>query len=179
VRHLAFLIAALLVAACGPGTTTPADVTPDPAAATATSGRFSLSLTVDRTTLRTGDNISGRADLTMIAGTTGVLSGPTEIVAFEFIEIGGQQRRVLPANRDMCAPHQLGSDSPLTTEMYKSGGFSDADPNAGFVRDFLQGPEIRLPAGEWDISAIATFSEGRDCAAQPHAIRATVRVHVT
>ncbi|HUQ44938.1 MAG TPA: hypothetical protein VM451_11105 [Candidatus Limnocylindria bacterium] len=180
-RRLASLAVILvLVAACGPGTTTPADVTPDPQTASAQSGRFTVTFTVDRTTLRTGDSVTGHADLSVIAGNSGLLSGPNEIFTFEFVEVGGQQRRALPASDDLCAPHQIGLDSPLTTPIYKSSGVAgDADPNAAFLREFLPGEAIHLPAGEWDITAIAGFVDGRACAGQPFSIRTTVRVHVS
>ena len=179
-RRLTFLAILVLVAGCGPGTTTPADVTPDPQTAIAQSGRFTVAFTVDRTTLRTGDSITGKAELSVIAGNSGLLSGPNEIFTFEFVEVGGQQRRALPATDDVCAPHQIGLDSPLTTPMYKSGGIAgDADPNAAFLREFLPGEAIHLPAGEWDITAIASFADGRACAGQPFSIRATVRVRVS
>jgi hypothetical protein len=176
----AALVAILVVAACGPGDTTPADVTPDPQSATINSGRFQLAFTVDRTTLRSGDDITGLAELRMlVAGVSGAISGPDDTIAFEFVEIGGKNRRVLPAADTGCSPHQVGSDTPMRTPLYKSGGPGGGDPDPGWVTEFLRGSDIHLPAGEWDITAVATFVDGKQCQGQQHAIRATIRVRVT
>ena len=176
----AALAVMLMVAACGGGDTTPGDVTPDPQSTTVTAGRFQLGFTIDRTTLRPGDDVTGAAELKMLAaGVSGAISGPDDTIAFEFVEIGGQSRRVLPAADATCSPHQLGSDSPTRTELYKSGAPEPGDPNAGWVGDFLRGSDIHLPVGEWDITAVATFVDGKECRGQQHAIRATIRVRVT
>lgn len=160
-------------------TTTPNDVPPDPVTASAIDGRFELRFTVDRTTLKTGDNISGTAELWLKAGGSGTMSGSTDLFGFEFVEVGGQQRAVTPVLSADCSPHQLGTDHPLTSPIAKSGGVQAGNANAEFVRQFLEADGIRLPAGQWDITAIAGFIEGRACAGLPHTIRATVRVTVT
>ena len=168
---------ALALAGCGPGTITPADVTPDPKSANALDGRFELVFTVDRTTLRTGDNITGTAELWLRAGSSGALSGPSDLFGFEFAEVGGQHRGVVPMMPSVCAPHQVGSDSPLTSPIVKSGA-TTGGVHDGFIQEFLRGREIHLPAGEWDITAIAGFFDGRGCSGQQFAMRATVRVRV-
>jgi hypothetical protein len=170
---------AAVALACAPGTTTPADVTPDPQTVTAPKGRFEVRFTVDRSTLRTGDNITGTAELWLKAGGSGVLSGSSDLFAFEFMEVGGQQRAVAPVVSTDCSPHQVGSDRPLTSPIVKSGGVAAGNANADFVRQFLEGREIHLPAGTWDITAVAGFVDGRSCSGLPHAIRATVRVTVS
>ena len=179
VRTLAsWAFIALVAAGCGTANTTAADVTPDPRTATALDGRFEVRFTVDRTTLRPGDNITGRAELWLKAGGSGVLSGSSDLFGFEFVEVGGQQRAVAPVLSTDCSPHQVGADDPLTSPIVKSGGVVDGNPNAAFVRQFLEGAEIHLPAGQWDITAVAGFVDGRACSGLHHAIRATVRVTV-
>lgn len=164
---------------CGPSTTTPADVTPDPQTVSALDGRFEVRFTVDRTTLRTGDNISGRAELWLKAGGSGALSGSSDIFGFEFVEVGGQNRAVAPVVSSDCSPHQVGSDNPLTSPIVKSGTVTAGNANAEFTRQFLEGREIHLPPGTWDITAIAGFVDGRSCSGLAHSIRATVRVTVS
>ena len=165
--------------ACGSSTTTPNDVAPDPITASAIDGRFEVRFTVDRTTLRIGDRIAGTAELWLKAGGSGVISGSSDLFGFEFVEVGGQQRAVEPVLSSDCSPHQIGSDHPLTSAIAKTGAVQDGSANAEFVRKFLDGPEIHLPAGQWDITAIAGFIDGRACSGLPHTIRATVRVTVT
>ncbi|HEX3266099.1 MAG TPA: hypothetical protein VHR16_10560 [Candidatus Limnocylindrales bacterium] len=162
---------------CGSGNTTPANVTPDPQTGTAIDGRYELKFTVDRTTLKPGDNISGTAELWLKAGGSGVLSGPSQLFAFEFVEVGGQQRAVAPAVDSDCSPHQLGQDRPLTSPIYRSGA-PGTGANGDFVSQFLQGETINLPAGTWDISAVAGFFDGRSCGGLRHTIRSTIRVQV-
>ena len=168
---------ALTLAACGPDTVTPADVTPDPNTTNALDGRFELRFTVDRTTLRTGDNITGTAELWLRAGSSGALSGPSELFGFEFAEVGGEHRGVAPVSTTDCSPHQVGSDTPLTSPIVKSGA-TTGGVHDEFISEFLRGREIYLPAGDWDITAIAGFFDGRSCSGQRYGIRATVRVRV-
>jgi hypothetical protein len=172
-----WLVLALSIAACGDGTTTPADVSPDPQTATVQQGRFLVNFTVDRTTLRPGDNITGTAELRLVAGQSGALSGGQQTFLFEFVEIGGQNRVVEPLSDGQCAPHQIGLDSALVSPILKSGAASGG-ANAAFVGEFLKGDTINLPAGSWDITAIASFVDGRQCSGQPYNIRATIRVKV-
>jgi len=174
----AFVVVASLQAACGPGTTTPADVTPDPQTVSTIEGRFELRFTLDRTTLRPGDNITGTAELHLRAGGSGALSGSSSLFGFEFVEVGGENRTVAPGFPADCAPHQVGQDHPLMTPIFKSGGYGGGGAHDAFVQAFLQGSEIHLPAGTWDITAVAGFIEGRGCSGPPHTIRATVRVTV-
>lgn len=176
---LALLGLAVAAVACGPGTTTPADVTPDPQTTITPAGRFEVRFTIDRTSLRSGDNISGTAELWLKAGVSGVVSGSSDLFAFEFLEVGGQQRAVAPVVSSDCSPHQVGSDRPLTSPIVKSGAAVDGSANADFVRQFLEGTEIHLPAGTWDITAVAGFVDGRSCSGLPYSIRATVRVTVS
>lgn len=168
---------ALCSIGCGTSNTTGADVTPDPQTASAIDGRFEVRLTVNRTTLKPGDNVAGTAELWLKAGGSGVLSGSSQLFSFEFVEVGGQQRSVVPVLDSDCSPHQLGTETPLTSPIYKSGAPGDG-ANGDFVRQFLQGDTINLPAGTWDITAVAGFSEGRSCGGLPHRIRSTVRVTV-
>lgn len=178
-RLIGSLALIAIVGACGPGTTTQADVTPDPQTVTVPGGRFEVRFTVDRTRLRTGDNIAGSAELWLKAGGSGVLSGSSDLFAFEFAEVGGQNRVVVPLVSGDCSPHQVGADRPLTSPIVKSGGVADGNANSEFVRQFLEGTDIHLPAGTWDISAVAGFVDGRACSGLPHSIRATVRVTVS
>ena len=177
-RFAAGALIALAASGCGSGNSTPADVTPDPRTVTAIDGRFEVRFTVNRTTLRPGDNITGTAELWLKAGGSGLLSGSSDLFGFEFMEVGGQQRAIAPALSDDCSPHQVGADDPLSSPIVKSGGVVDGNANADFVKQFLEGPEVHLPPGQWDITAIAGFIEGRSCAGLPHRIRATVRVTV-
>lgn len=163
----------LVAAGCGGGNTTPPDVTPDPQATSVRDGRFELVFTVDRTTLRPGDAITGTAELWLRGPGSGALSGPGQLFGFEFAEVGGSHRLVAPVMDTDCSPHQMGSDAPLTSTIVKSGVAVD-----DFSRTFLEGRPVHLPAGTWDITAIAWFHEGRECGGLLREVRATIRVVV-
>jgi hypothetical protein len=169
---------ALFAIACGNSNVTSVDVTPDPQTVSAIDGRFEVRFTVDRTTLKPGDNITGTAELWLKAGGSGAISGSSQLFSFDFVEIGGQQRSIVAVISADCSPHQLGTDRPLTSPVYKSGAMDGEGANAEFRRQFLQGDAINLPAGTWDITAVAGFIDGRSCSGQPHQIRSTIRVHV-
>lgn len=173
------LTVGIVLAACGAGSTTPGDVTPDPQTVSAIAGRFEVRFTIDRTTLRTGDNITGTAELWLRAGSSGTVTGSSDLFGFEFVEVGGQHRAVTPVLSGDCSPHQVGSDRPLTSPIVKSGAVTEGSPNAEFMREFLAGEEIHLPAGTWDITAVAGFIDGRACSGLPHSVRATIRVTVS
>ena len=85
---------------------------------------------------------------------------------------------VEPVTTADCGHSEISTDAPIVSDLNKSGGFSDDDPDAAFLRDFLMAPDVRLPAGTWDISAIAQYAESSDCSGGMRGMRATVRVEV-
>lgn len=142
-------------------------------------GRFRLTLTLPRTTWASDEHITGEAVLALIDGDLAELSvagnGPLEFV---FTEIGGR-REMGPAWDTVCDSARLTADIPIAGPIRKSGGYGEGEPDADFYRSFFTDPLVRLPAGDWDITAIAEFIDGRGCVGTDHSMRATVRVHVT
>ncbi|HEX7950543.1 MAG TPA: hypothetical protein VF494_09355, partial [Candidatus Limnocylindrales bacterium] len=126
------------------------------------------------------EGIQGEATLALTDGglvELGVAgNGPIEFI---FREVDGD-RNIGPAWDTVCASAQLGADSPIVRSIRKSGGYSDDQPDAAFYRSFFADPLVRLPAGDWDITAIAEFMDGRDCRiAGQVSMQATIRVHIT
>lgn len=143
-------------------------------------GRFRLTFVLPRTTWSADEAIEGEAVLALIDAESAELgvagNGPIEFV---FKEVGGS-REMGPAWDTVCDSAQLTAASPFVRSIRKSGGWGDGQPDADFYRSFFADPLVRLPAGDWDITAVAEFMDGRDCAsADQHSMRATVRVHVT
>ena len=167
-----------LLVACGPSQTTSADVTPDPATASMTQGRFELRFTVERATVRPLDVIKGEATLSLLGPVGATITGSSSILGFEFMEIGGAMRHVIPVHDGMCAPHRVTSNGPLTSSIIESGSVVEG-PNAAWYREFLDDPLVHLPLGEWDLTVTSAFFDGRDCTGQKVDLRATVRVHVS
>ena len=176
-RPAALLLVALVLAGCGAGNTTPANVTPDPASATTIQGRFALAFGVERATVRPGDEVKGKATLSLLSPGGATVSGSSSIIAFEFTQVGGEGRHVVPVRPSDCTPSRVTSNVPLVTLIAKSGAVVDG-PDADWYRSFFNDPEIHLPKGDWDITADATFFDGEGCRGAPLDLRTTVRVHV-
>jgi hypothetical protein len=164
--------------ACGPSGVTPPDVSPDPATASMTIGRFVLDFTIDRTTVRPKDTITGLAKVSLLGPTGATVSGSSTMFGFEFFEIGGSNRHVVPVFDADCAPHRLTANGPLESPILVTGSAPQGDPNAAWYREFLAAAKVHLPIGDWDVIASASFFDGQNCAGQHVDLRATVRVHV-
>ncbi len=68
---------------------------------------------------------------------------------------------------------------PIASGLNKSGGFSADDPDAAFFRAFLNGdPVVRLPPGDWTITANAHFVEEAGCTGKVHLMTASIPIHV-
>jgi len=91
----------------------------------------------------------------------------------------GGTRRVDPVWTADCAQHLLEPATPIGSQLTKSGAVADTDPNAGFLRTFFADPLLHLPAGTWDITAIAQFIEAPACASGTRTMKATERITVT
>jgi hypothetical protein len=155
---------------------------PSPATGTAedVDGRFRLTFVLPRTTWSADEAIEGEAVLALIDDELAELgvagNGPIEFI---FKEVGGS-REIGPAWDTVCDSARLAAASPIVRSIRKSGGYGDDQPDADFYRAFFADPLVRLPAGDWDITAVAEFMDGPDCAsADQHSMRATVRVQIT
>lgn len=147
-------------------------------AATDEEGPYRLTFVVANTILAANEPIEGEAQLELRLGELAKLSGSGGgPLAFEFVEVAGD-RRVIPAWTADCAVHELRAGQPMTSAIKKSGSWSDDGPNADFYRAFFQGPDVRLPAGDWEITAIALFAEGLGCGGRSQELRTPIRVTV-
>ena len=141
---------------------------------TTTDGPFKLELVLPHLDWRSTDPISGKAILSFAGDAPTVISGSSRPIGFSYVEVGGD-RSVYPVWTADCAPHELDPATPMTQELMKSGAIETE-----FQAAFLPGPEIKLPAGTWDITAIVGFFEGLGCSHNPpHEMKATARVTVT
>lgn len=172
------LVLAFALLGCGPSDVTPPEVSPDPATASMTAGRFVLDFTIDRATVRPRDNVTGLARLSLLGPVGVTVTGSSTTFGFEFFEVGGAHRHVVPVFDADCAPHRLTPNGPLETKILKTGSVPAGDPNAAWYRDFLTGQVVNLPVGEWDVTVSTSFFDGQGCAGPPVDLRATVRVHV-
>lgn len=174
-RFISTLVFVAILAACGSDTPTG---TGAPAAASATQGRFALSLVVERATVSQQEAVAAAATLTLLAPGGATFSGSNTLVGFEFAEVGGKGRHVIPVSDDVCAPHRLTSNTPIVVPIAKSGAVVEG-ADADWYRSFLTDPLVHLPVGDWDITALAQFFDGQNCVGQKLDMRVTVRVRVT
>jgi hypothetical protein len=180
-RLLSALVLCFAIPGCGVATATE---TPAAAAAAARhaedqQGRYRLVFELPRASWRADEAIDGRATLSVANGGGVDLGGSGGgLVGFGFAQVGGP-RHVDPGWDTDCSPYRLEPGKPVTSAIKKSGAFSDDQPDAAFYRAFLADPVVRLPAGDWTISAVASFVEGKGCSGASRMMTATVTVHIT
>jgi hypothetical protein len=100
------------------------------------------------------------------------------VMAFEYVSADGLHD-VRPVLDLACRAYRLVAGVPMVEKLGHSGGFSPDQPDFDFLSAFLTAPDVRLPAGDWKITAIASFVEASDCSGADRTIPATVTVHVT
>jgi hypothetical protein len=169
IRAAVLAAAGLIVAACA----APVPSTP-PVAASAASGVFRLDLTIDRTTWRAGELVTGSATLEN-TGRALMEAYGADLLTFEFKEASGTREfgNVIPAS---CGPHELAPGDPLAVKLSANGAAS-SDAGDAWIRSANDAVGVRLPAGTWDVIALAAFTEG-DCFGASLNIAATARVTV-
>src|SRR4051812_32546742 len=152
--------------------------TESPPAASDADGRYTLLFGMPKTSWSEGEDLTGTATLRVEPGPDIVLHGAYSLFLFEYSEVGGN-RRISPASRTSCNEHPLAASAPLTSPLAKSGAWSDDMPDADLYRQFFSRPGVGLPAGDWDVAAQVSFSDGGDCGTgTSHDLRATVRIHI-
>lgn len=176
------LLVVLLLAAAGCGSsgpTIPPEAPRGPVTETAIDGRFQVSFTIDRGVVESDEAITGTAKLELAVPGGVTLTGSDQLFGFDFLEVGGEGRQVAPVRGLGCASHRLTGNTPIVSPIVKTGGGTGGGPHDAFITDFLKGPDVVLPKGTWDISAIAFFIDGQACQGAQHMVAATVRVYVT
>jgi hypothetical protein len=172
---MTLLMAAMLVACAGP--TEPAVYEPSRSPRPLVrAGDFMLEISSPRESWAAGEPIAVTATLTYLGDATTTIYGPEpHPLSFGVREIGG--------TREMAAflTYEGGvvriGPEPLVVEYRKSGGWSPGDdPNEAFYERFFADPELRLPAGRWEIYVWARFAteEGG-----PYTVDTTARLWLT
>lgn len=144
-----------VVAACGLAPT-PTGPTAQPIVVEGRDASFALSMRVGSDLIDAGAPIDVSAILTWEGADPKVTiwgsgSGP---VWFTLQQIGGAINLGGAITAD-CGPHEFARLVPVPIPFRKSGGWSADDPNAGFYKAFFADPVLRLPAGQWKVTAIA------------------------
>jgi len=168
-----------VVTSPAPSSAPSADPSSAPQHAQSIDGHFRLDLELPKTIWTAGEPIEGTATLSLADATSADIGtsggGP---IAFAYIDPKGKHD-VEPAWTNDCRSTQLKSDQPIASGLSKSGGFSADDPDAAFFRAFLNGdPIVRLPPGDWTITANAHFVEEAGCTGKVHLMTASIPIHV-
>lgn len=142
-----------------------------PPSSTVRSGDFTLTISADKAVYAPGEPMEVVAEL--------VYDGEAEAVQLSGVEhlIAGFGARQLNGPLFMEADwnlpgvcHELRPGEPITRSYAKSAGWSSDDPSAGFYEQWVTDPELWLPAGRWQVDAIADFSIG-DCGTAGERVR--------
>jgi hypothetical protein len=147
----AALLTAALLAACS------SQPSPDqtPPTAIAAGQGFALAMGVPADHFAVGQAIDVLTTLTWTgpapkATIWGSGSGP---VIFLFEDLTGRHRMPGGAMTADCAKHPFAQGVATSIPFHKSGGWIADDPDAAFFREFFADPLLRLPAGNWRITA--------------------------
>lgn len=171
------VLATLVVSIAGCATPAPSPAPVLVAASTAT-GEYRLDVTLAKQHWAVGEPMTGSASLSRAGNAPVNLVGAgSGLIVFDFDEVGGGQRHLTAASTADCAPHPLTPGTPLTAPLDKSGGYDAADPSQSWLGAVLHASGVQLPAGTWDVTARAEFTENA-CDGPRYHLEATVRVVV-
>ncbi|MDQ3448742.1 MAG: hypothetical protein M3432_06140 [Chloroflexota bacterium] len=137
---------------------------------------FALTIGADRGPYAADEPIDIATTLRYIgAEPTTVTSSGAGLVAFGIEQLDGPVDAGIGRDDD-CARFDYPPGHAESVEFHKSGGYSNDDPMADFWRTFFADPELRLPAGEYRITARADYG-ARDCG-DPQSIEASIVIVV-
>jgi hypothetical protein len=179
-RWSAIAIVAIAVSACAsPAPSPTASAQPSQAlSSVSTDGPFRLELVLPRLHWKAGEPMEGNVILSFIGSAPTTIYGSGRVINFAYAEVGGT-RKVEPVWTADCATHTLDAATPISEPLGKSGAASEGDPATAWIHSFILAPNVELPVGTWDATALAYFSEGEGCSGAPHSMETTVRMTVT
>ena len=139
---------------------------------------FHLVFELPKSIWKANEAITGQAVLSLVGASSMTVSGSgSGIVGFEFAEIGGDRKVSWVVQAD-CEPRRLDAASPIVSPLAKTAGYGSDAPQNDFYRSFATDPLIRLPAGDWTITAVTWFAESLDCTGVIDQLSAPVSIHV-
>jgi hypothetical protein len=84
-----------------------------------------------------------------------------------------------PVWTDDCARHVVPAGDRNVIPFAKSGGWSEEDPNAAFLRTYFADPQLTLPSGTWRIDVVAQGYIGDGCTGAQLDLEVSLIVTVT
>lgn len=196
-RPMAGLALAVALAACGATPATPLGLNGTPSGPTAVSpapssprvtlspsaspfaastiGDFRLELRLAKLAWAAGEPMTGEAELIYLGSSPMNLVGAgSGLIVFNYVEVGGR-RQLLGVSTADCAPHDITAGTPITAPLVARGGYDTADPSNAWIGQAMSSQGVRLPAGTWDVTAQAEFTENA-CDGPRYTLETTVRV---
>lgn len=154
--------------------------TPELAAGQVTEGGVTLAANVAPTRVAAGDEINVVAEVSHDRPVPLVVSGSgTGIVFFSVTRLGDGLSSGSPIASSDCAQHELPPGEPLVVPFSKSGGWSEEDPNADFLRTYFSEPGLTLPPGTWRIDITTGGTLGEGCTGEQLDLELALTVTVT
>ena len=154
--------------------------TPELAAGQVTEAGITLAATADPAVVAAGEEINVVAELSHDLAEPLVVSGSGGgIVFFSVTRVEDGLSSGPSVSSSDCVRHELPAGEPTVIPFAKSGGWSEDDPNAGFLRTYFAEPELTLPAGTWRIDITTSGMLGEGCSGQPLGHELALMVTVT
>jgi hypothetical protein len=145
----------------GPSGTTPTSVSPaPPPLAENRDDLFALTIQSARSRYAVDEPIVIETTLRYVGGPeqVTVTSSGGGLVGFSIEQLDGPVDALGGRDSD-CREYRYGRGDVERVEFQKSGGFSNSDPMAEFWRAFYAEPLLRLPAGQYRITAQALYGQ--------------------
>lgn len=178
-RPFIALALCLIAVACGSTQQTPLPPAQPGAHAAQLQAPYLVTLDLPRDTWKAGEPITGAATLSLVQGAGADIGGASGgLLAFGYASADGVHH-VEPVSDAACRGYRLATATPMSASLSHSGAFYPEQPDFEFNRAFITAPDVRLPAGDWKISAIASFAAGKDCSGASRTITATLTIRVT
>jgi hypothetical protein len=139
---------------------------------------FELQINTDKEEYTAADAISCHATLEYVGGADSITISSSDPLVYFTIK-GGIFKGDYAVN-DVLKSTTLYKGEPLRFDFVKSGGYSEDDRNAAFWKSWFEDPELKLPAGEYTISATVTgHFEGSDPSEPAYTMTASKNITVT
>jgi hypothetical protein len=145
----------------------------------ANDGIFELRISTPSARVRTDDTITIESSLTYVGPEriVTVAGSGSGLVVFGVRQLDGPHL-VSPGWTTDCAARTMTAGVPVAQPFAKSGGYTNDDPDAAFIRAYFAERPLRLPPGRWRISATAIVYVGTCSADGSHQLSADVDVDV-
>ena len=169
-RRLMLLAVALTACGVGPSPTSigpsdaPGPSAPELAAGEVRGDRLTMRVTAQPAVVAAGEPIEVQATLVHAGPGPLVVSGSgSGIVSFSVTRLSDGLSSGPPAWTDDCAIHELPAGEEIVVPFSKSGGWSEDDEHADFLRTYFSDPELSLPPGTWRIDVATHGTRGEGC----------------